>query len=276
MSYLDALTRPIPPAGSTPAAARSGRSPWIGLQTSPRDAQLRLIAFHHAGGNASFFQPWLKDFESLEWLEFTAVQLPGRGRRLSEAPFTELPPLLDAMDEGLFDLIDRPYVLFGFSMGAILAFELALRRQRQGRHMPAALVLAGRGAPRASSPAISRAAFTREKIVRELTRLGGTDPVLLQNGPFLDVFMRTFQADFAIADAHHCETPEPLRCPMHAWGGADDPEVSIERIFRWNDFAGDAFVGHLFPGSHFFVRSAHAPVMENLMRVLDTARRTSC
>ncbi|KAB7575706.1 thioesterase, partial [Verminephrobacter sp. Larva24] len=56
------------------------------------------------------------------------MQLPGRGRRLSEAPFTELPSLLDAMDEGLRELTDRPYVLFGFSMGAILAFELALRR----------------------------------------------------------------------------------------------------------------------------------------------------
>lgn len=285
MSYLDALTRPAPTPAAAPAlapvpapivSARPVRSPWVGLQTGAPGARLRLIAFHHAGGNASFFQPWLKELQSLDWLEFTAVQLPGRGRRLAEPPFTELPPLLDAMDEGLRELTDRPYVLFGFSMGAILAFELALRRQRQGRRMPLALVLAGRGAPRTVRPTVSRAAFSREKIVRELTRLGGTDPVLLQDGPFLDVFMRTFQADFAIADAHHCATPEPLRCPMHVWGGADDPEVSIERIFRWDDFAGDAFVGHLFPGGHFFVRSAHAPVMENLMRVLDTARRTSC
>ncbi|MCW5232439.1 thioesterase II family protein [Verminephrobacter eiseniae] len=156
------------------------------------------------------------------------MQLPGRGRRLSEAPFTELPSLLDAMDEGLRELTDRPYVLFGFSMGAILAFELALRRQRQGHRMPVALVLAGRGAPRTVCPTVNRAAFSREKIVRGLTRLGGTDPVLLQDGPFLDVFMRIFQADFAIADAHHCATPEPLRCPMYVWGGADDPEVSIE------------------------------------------------
>src|SRR6218665_2179363 len=108
------------------------------------------------------------------------------------------------MDEGLRELTDRPYVLFGFSMGAILAFELALRRQRQDHRMPVALVLAGRGgegqdhgmgvalvlagrcAPRTVCLTVSRAAFSREKIVRELTRLGGTDPVLLQDGPFLE------------------------------------------------------------------------------------------
>jgi medium-chain acyl-[acyl-carrier-protein] hydrolase len=123
---------------------------------------------------------------------------------------------------------------------------------------------------------VTRATFSRDMIVHTLKRLGGTDPALLQDGPFLDVFMRTFRADFAIADAHHRASPELLHCPMHVWGAADDPEVSIERIFRWDDFAGGPFVGHLFPGGHFFVRSAHVAVMQNLMRVLDTARRTPC
>lgn len=259
-----------------PVVARPSGSRWIGLQTHAPNARLRLIAFHHAGGNASFYQPWLKELQALDWIEFVAVQLPGRGRRMAEPPVSELPALLDEMAEGLAELLDAPHVLFGFSMGAILAFELAQRRQRQALRMPLALVLAGRGAPRQVRPAITRGAFTRDMIVRELERLGGTDPVLLQDGPFLDVFMRTFQADFAIADSHYCAIPEPLQCLMHVWGGADDPEVPIERLCRWIDFAGERFDSHIFPGGHFFVRSAHKPVMKNLMRVLDTARRASC
>jgi surfactin synthase thioesterase subunit len=252
------------------------RLPWIGLQTNAPRARLRLIAFHHAGGNASFYQPWLKEFQPLAWVEFVAVQLPGRGRRLSEPPIDALPALLEALDKDLAGLLDQPHVLFGFSMGAILAFELALRRQRLGLRMPATLVLAGRGAPLPTPAAVTRAAFSRDMIIRELKRLGGTDPALLQDSPFLDIFMRTFQADFAIADAHHCAAPEPLHCPMHVWSGADDPEVSIERIFRWNGFAGGHFASHLFPGGHFFVRSAHAQVIDMLMRILDTAREIPC
>ncbi|MCW5263150.1 hypothetical protein D5045_24350 [Verminephrobacter eiseniae] len=70
MSYLDALTRPAPMSATSPApapvvSAWPVRSPWVGLQTGAHDARLRLIAFHHAGDNARFFQPWLKEFQSL-------------------------------------------------------------------------------------------------------------------------------------------------------------------------------------------------------------------
>ncbi|KAB7575705.1 hypothetical protein [Verminephrobacter eiseniae] len=70
MSYLDALTRPAPTSATSPApapvvSAWPVRSPWVGLQTGAHDARLRLIAFHHAGGNARFFQPWLKECQSL-------------------------------------------------------------------------------------------------------------------------------------------------------------------------------------------------------------------
>jgi len=257
-----------------PGASDARQSPWIGARTHAPAATLRLIALHHAGGNAAFYQPWVKQFQGLDWLEFMAVQLPGRGRRMNEPPMHDLPALLAAAEEGIAPLLDRPYVLFGFSMGAMLAFELTARRQRRGETLPQALVLAGRGAPRPVAPARSRATFSREKIVRELERLGGTDPVLLQDGPFMDILLRTFQADFALADAHCCPQPLALNCPLYAWGGADDPEVPVERIYRWNAFAGGSFAGRLFPGGHFFLRSAHAVVMESLMQILTTARRS--
>jgi surfactin synthase thioesterase subunit len=254
------------------ARPQSAKSPWIGAQTQAPQARLKLIAFHHAGGNAGFFQPWVKYFQGLDWVEFVAIQLPGRGRRLSEPPLHDLPALLQAVEQGVAPLLDRPYVLFGFSMGAIMAFELALRRQQQGLRAPSALILAARGVPRTA--ALTRGAFSREKIVRELQRLGGTDPALIEDGPFMDVFMGTFQADFAVVDAHFCARPQLLQCPLHVWGGADDPEVSIERIYRWDTFAGRSFAGRLFPGDHFFLKTAQAAVFDNLLRILDTVRRS--
>ena len=261
------------PAAESPVRTVRPRSPWIGAQTHAPQARLRLIAFHHAGGNAGFFVPWVRYFQAMDWIEFVAVQLPGRGRRLGEAPYDSLEPLMAAVQQGLEPLLDRPYVLFGFSMGAILAFELALRQQQAQHRRPAALILAGRGAPRTQPPAVQRGAFSREKILRELERLGGTDPALLADGPFMEVFMRTFQADFMVADGHHCPQAQTLQCPLHVWGGADDPEVPIERIYRWDAFSGQGFAGRLFPGDHFFLKSAHAAAMDNLMEILEKARR---
>jgi surfactin synthase thioesterase subunit len=85
--------------------------------------------------------------------------------------------------------------------------------------------------------------------------------------------MRTFQADFLVADAHYCAQPQALQCPLHVWGGADDPEVPIERIYRWDAFSGQGFAGRLFPGDHFFLKSAHPAVLDNLMQILEKARR---
>lgn len=251
-------------------------SPWIGLHTVVPAAPLRLIAFHHAGGNTGFYQPWLKVFQALDWVEFLTVQLPGRGRRLAETPISDLDSLLDALDKGVDAWMDKPCVLFGFSMGAILAFELALRRQRCLSSMPKAVVLAGRGAPPANPRADSRAGYSKERILGELRRLGGTAPALLEDGPFLDVHLRTFQADFAAADAHHHAEPALLHCPLYAWGGADDPEASIERIALWERHAGADFAWHLFPGGHFFPRTAQAAVLGRLLRILDTTRKTLC
>jgi surfactin synthase thioesterase subunit len=262
---------PKPAAGDAGGRPGASRSPWIGVQTLKPGADLKLIAFHHAGGNAGFFHPWAKHLERLDWLEFVAVQLPGRGRRLSEAPMQDLSALLQAVDDGVAPLLDRPYVLFGFSMGAMLAFELALRQARRGR-APAALVLAGRGAPRTA--AARPGAVSRDETLRRLRRLGGTDPALLEAGPFLEVYMRTFEADFAVADAHFCARPERLDCPLHIWGGADDPEVSIERLYRWDGFAGRQFSCRLFLGDHFFLRTSQEAVFENLHRILEAARTT--
>jgi medium-chain acyl-[acyl-carrier-protein] hydrolase len=140
-------------------------------------------------------------FQAMDWIEFVTVQLPGRGRRLGEAPYDSLEPLMAAVQQGLEPLLDRPYVLFGFSMGAILAFELALRQQQAQHRRPAALILAGRGAPRTATGGAAWR-FSRENPAR--AGAAGRHPALLADGPFMEVFMRTFQADFMVADGHHC------------------------------------------------------------------------
>src|SRR5689334_9327956 len=112
-------------------------------QPSPQ-AQLRLFCLPYAGGGISIFRTWSQYLPPT--IEVCAIQLPGRENRLREPAFTQITPLIQALDAALPSLLDKPYALFGHSMGAIIAFELArllLPRNTPLRH----LFVSGRIAP---------------------------------------------------------------------------------------------------------------------------------
>src|SRR5579859_4348934 len=92
-------------------------------------SRIRLFCFPYAGGSASTFYSWLKLFP--DTIEVCPVQLPGRENRLVETPLTSLPELLPTLGDALLPFLDRPFALFGHSMGALICFELAryLRRE---------------------------------------------------------------------------------------------------------------------------------------------------
>ncbi|MFE2959963.1 thioesterase II family protein [Nocardia tengchongensis] len=90
-------------------------------------ASLRLFCFHHAGGGASGYRTWQRALGP-----HTAVRpvlLPGRERRSGEARFDDLEPLIADLDVQLDEHLTEPYVFFGHSMGALLAYRLAAWRE---------------------------------------------------------------------------------------------------------------------------------------------------
>src|ERR1700755_2123431 len=100
------------------------RNPWF-LRLAPRpEAPLRLFCFHHAGGSAALFRRWPA---SLPEFDVCAVQLPGRGSRMIEPALESIPALVDGIAPAILPLLDRPYMLFGHSMGSAVALELAQR-----------------------------------------------------------------------------------------------------------------------------------------------------
>src|SRR5215813_6314715 len=95
-----------------------------------REARVRLFCLHHAGGGAMVFRNWHKALP--EWVDACAVVMPGREARHAEEAYSEAELAVEALHEALLPWMDRPFVLFGHSMGALLSFELARRLARFG------------------------------------------------------------------------------------------------------------------------------------------------
>src|SRR3982750_485989 len=98
-------------------------SAWFSRSVPRIDASVRLFCFPYAGGGTSIFHSWPGKLPP--GVEVCAIQLPGRGRRLWEKPFSQMPALVSALTQELSDFLDRPFAFFGHSMGALIAFELA-------------------------------------------------------------------------------------------------------------------------------------------------------
>lgn len=224
---------------------------WI-VRAQPRPAaRLRLLCLPHAGGGAAAYHDWSAALPGD--VEVCAVRPPGRESRLGERPIAELAPLLDALAGAVRPLLDRPVALFGHSLGALVAFELARQLQREGAP-PRHLFVSGRQPPnvRTASPPIHHlpdAAF-----LAELYRLNGVPAGV--SPELLEMMLPALRADFAVDEGYVYRDEAPLRCPLTAFGGTDDALVAEEQVAAWRPHTRGRFAARMFPGDHFFPRSA--------------------
>jgi surfactin synthase thioesterase subunit len=222
------------------------------------NARIRLFCFHHAGGAASAFRAWPKGLPA-GW-EVCPVQLPGRENLFTQARFTALAPLLDALCPALRAWIDRPFALFGHSLGALVAFEAA-RRLRQSGRVPTRLFLAAHRAPHLPAAREPLARAPDAVLLGTLCRLGGMPEAVLQNEELLQLLLPVFRDDLAIAEDYRWQGGPPLDCPISVLGGQEDPFVDPAALQGWGQHTRGGCRTHRFPGGHFFVRERLADVL---------------
>ena len=118
---------------------------WLaGLAPSPH-AELRLFCLPYAGSGAVVYRDWPGVVP--RHVQVCPVELPCRGTRFGEAAFTRLAPLVNALADALDGALDRPFALFGHSMGGLVAYELARTLRRRARPQPAHLLVSAAAAP---------------------------------------------------------------------------------------------------------------------------------
>src|SRR5712691_357769 len=144
---------------------------WLPFAPNPQ-ARLRLFCFPYAGGGSAVFRGW-SDYFPKE-VEVCPIQLPGRGSRLSEAPFTSMQPLAEALTDVLCSRTDRPFAFFGYSMGATLSFEIVRQARKKCLQQPLHLIVAACRAPQIPDAGIPTHMLSDADFLTELNRLNGT------------------------------------------------------------------------------------------------------
>jgi medium-chain acyl-[acyl-carrier-protein] hydrolase len=235
-------------------------SPWF-VRFRPRaTARARLFCFAYAGGSASVFRSW-PDALPLD-LDVCAVQLPGRGARFKERPFTSLGALVGAALQALGPALDLPFALFGHSMGGLVCYELARELRRRGGPQPALVALSACRPPHRPSPDppvshLPDAEFLRE--VRE--RYQGIPGEVLEEEELMQLLLPVMRADFSVLESSCHEPGPPLDCPLLIVGGDSDTRLDAEDLEGWRRYTSATTRVETLPGGHFFLDSERAALL---------------
>ena len=249
------------------AVAGTG-TPWIAYHKPRPEARVRLYCFPHAGGGASIYRTWPGALPPQ--IEVLPVQLPGREARIREPAFTGLPPLianlLPALGRGL---LGGPVAFFGHSMGALIAYELARALRGAGSPRPLHLFVSARRAPDLPARTEPIHALPEPEFRQRLRELNGTPEAVLEHPELMELVGPTLRADFTLIESYEPVSAPPLDCPITAFGGVDDRDVSEEEVASWRRFTTAGFQLRMLPGDHFFLGQASGEtVIREIARAL--------
>jgi surfactin synthase thioesterase subunit len=197
------------------------------------------------------------------YADVLTVQYPGRLDRLSEPCVDSVGELARGVAEELRDWLDRPIVLFGHSLGASVAFEVARWMAVDLGVQPRELVVSGRHAP---ADVRDSGVHRRDDdgLLAELTSLNGTDPRVLAEPELMEMFLPALRADYRAAETYVYSAGPPLGCPILALVGDSDDHVSPSEMRRWDSYTTGEFELAVLPGDHFYLAPQRSAVVSRI------------
>lgn len=223
------------------------------------ELSVRLFCFPYAGSAAAGFLRWRRHLPS--WVTLHPVDLPGHGRRIDEPLETTVEGMVSACLPEIGGHRGRPFAFFGHSLGAVVAFELALRLLELGWPAPAILFASGAEAPSRRNHERYAQLAGDGAIRAELVRLRGTPPEVLANAELMELTLPILRADFAACAAYRSSATRRVTCPIQVLGGSAD-STEPEALQAWRVHTERELTLDMFPGGHFFLHEQEASLLQ--------------
>ena len=229
----------------------------------------RLICHPHAGAGAAAYRGWLGEFTDLD---LVAARIPGREALIGEPPLTDFASLIRYLLDDLLPLTDVPFVLFGHSMGGLLAYELARRLAAVGTP-PALLIVSGIEPPALVDVAREYGdALDDDSLIVAMRRSGGTPDQVLANAELTRLLLPVLRSDLrALMTYEYVPPAAPLGFPTRVYYGSNDEPDPGRLIEGWRTAAGTDVSAHEFAGGHFFPDDDRDAVIKTLVTHIDEA-----
>uniref|UniRef100_UPI003A8D1F38 thioesterase II family protein n=1 Tax=Salmonella enterica TaxID=28901 RepID=UPI003A8D1F38 len=220
--------------------------PYLNRCSTPH---CEILCFPHAGGSASYFQRWADALP--EGFSLRALQLPLREERLDAKPVFDIKTLIAELLRLLPHSSRLPRVLFGHSMGAILAWELAIALQQRG-DPPQQIFVSGQTPPDIWNPTDFHLA-SDQQLIDEVARFSATPLTLFDFSEMREIVLKQLRHDYALIERWQPTSTCTLLSPLTALHGDNDSEVTKDEALGWARFTCARFQLFHWPGDHFYL-----------------------
>ena len=226
-------------------------NPWLTLANKPDNPEWNLICFPFAGGYAEYFLPW---YRKINACGLYPIQLPGRSSRWKEPALTHIDALIDAITPVLLPIIEqRPYVLFGHSMGGYISYAFAKKMKTLGAREPLSLVVSAIPAPNTWQNKEKLSELPNEEFSDFFKALGGFHPEILKHESFISSQMALLQKDVMLCESCQYDRPAQFAYPIIALSANEDPYVTYDKMDAWRDETTNEFQLKDMIGDHFYL-----------------------
>lgn len=234
---------------------------WLPLLAEGRPGAPRLFCLPYSGGSAAVFRGWAR---ALPGLQVAAVQYPGRGNRIGEPLAHRMADLVEPLlAEAIVPLADRPFALFGHSMGAVVAFELARRLIELGRP-PGLVMLSAHGPPH---PDDALHLLPDDELLVRLREMGGTPETFFASPELIELALPIVRADLELLETHVVAPRPRVDCPVVAFAGDADQLAPRAHLEAWRPLVAGNFTLITLAGEHFFVHDLEPAVLGHVSRL---------
>jgi len=220
------------------------------------NAGLDLFCLHYSGGSSTIFREWNTFFP--DWITIRPIELPGRGIGLADPLISDPEEAIETLTQTIVNSVERPWALFGHSLGAALGYRVCMRLQETDI-APLAFFPAGGYPPTIDDPAPRRAHLTDKQLIEEIRSLGGTPEEVLENNELMQLLIPMIRSDFLLNDSiKKLKSNSKITCPVQVFAATEDKEVPLVTVNQWQDACEKEIDINIIEGNHFFVHDERA------------------
>ncbi len=242
-------------------------TPWLPKTNENTREKQPIVCFPFAGGGSSFYYRWAQKLPPS--FHVLPVRLPGRESRFEESPFESIHALADVVADVLGHALDGPFSIFGYSMGAILGFEVSRRLIQGSSAKPRRMIVVACRAPQLPNQQEPLHTLEDQELIDAIrSQFGGISDELFQQQSLIKALLPTIRADLKSVETYSFQVAPPLDIPILALGGASDTTVPLADLDAWREQTSAAFKLRTFPGGHFFFEAAQKSATQTIVRWL--------
>jgi surfactin synthase thioesterase subunit/3-oxoacyl-(acyl-carrier-protein) synthase/acyl carrier protein len=252
-------------------------TPWLSYKEKRINPKIRVFCFPYGGGSASIYRDWHHDFP--ETIEVCPIQLPGRENRLNEMPISEMKGLIKTLISELRPYLNVPFLFFGHSMGALIAYELTRELKKQNLPLPMHLFVSAFPDPRLpakglnnllthlnknnitlnsmdSGVAISKLSDEQLLILSDaFNQHGLTDyKDYLLNREITKILLPIFINDMKLIKDYRYQHVNPLDIPLTVFLSKCDAWIPYDDHLSWQEHTSKSCTFHEYDAEHLFIK----------------------